>query len=321
MDPITHGALGAATAQLLLLKRDKHNAWLVGALAAMSPDLDVFLRSKSDPMLLLLYHRNFTHALTFIPLGAILVALILMIFKRFRKNWHYTFLAAFIGYATHGLLDACTSYGTMLLWPFSDARISWDLIAIIDPFFTLPLILGLIWTIVNDNRLGVGIGLLVASLFLLFNGYQHSRAISTSLAYSKQQNLQITRLRSFPYLLSSTYWRTAMQVKQQLYITDIHTPLSGKSKLAPVGTYPLFLQTELPDFVKKSPSQLNDFRIFNWFTDGYLILARRKPLALVDGRYLINEKPTIALWGIEFLPGQAHVNSIGFTPLEIEKAN
>jgi inner membrane protein len=315
MDPVTHGVLGAATAQLLLFKRDKHNAWLVGALAAMAPDLDVFIRSNHDPMLLLLYHRNFTHSLSFIPIGALLVTLGLMLFKRFRKHWCCTGLAALIGYSTHGLLDACTSYGTMLLWPFSDTRISWDLIAIIDPFFTFPLILGLVWTIINDDRLGVGIGLALAGLYLLFNSYQHSLALSASQAYGKKQNLPMNRLRSFPYLFSSTHWRSAIQANHHLYIADIYVPLTKKSEVNPVGSYPLFLQTELPLSVQKSKGQLSDYRIFNWFCDGYVILATEKPLTLVDGRYLFGKNPAIALWGIQFLPGHPHVDSLGLIKL------
>ncbi|MBA3535971.1 MAG: metal-dependent hydrolase [Tatlockia sp.] len=315
MDPVTHGVLGAATAQLVLFKRDKGNAWLVGGLAAMAPDLDIFIRSNHDPMLLLLYHRNFTHSLSFIPIGALLVTLVLILFKRFRRHWGYTGLAALIGYSTHGLLDACTSYGTMLLWPFTDLRISWDLIAIIDPFFTFPLVLGLALTIIYDNRLGVIIGLALAGLFLLFNSYQHNLAILASLDYGKKHQLAVSRLRSFPFLFSSTRWRSAMEANQHLYIVDVDLPLTKKSEVKPVGSYPLFLPMELPQSVQKSKSQLRDYRIFNWFCEGYVILADNKPLTLVDGRYLVGENPAIALWGIQFLPGQPHVNSLGLIKL------
>ena len=49
-------------------------------------------------------------------------------------------LYAIMGTLSHGLLDACTSYGTRLYWPFSQYRESWDLISIIDPLFTLPML-------------------------------------------------------------------------------------------------------------------------------------------------------------------------------------
>ncbi|CDZ77723.1 hypothetical protein BN59_02013 [Legionella massiliensis] len=322
MDPITHAALGAAAAEAILFKRDKQgrsSVWLVGALAAMAPDLDIFINSNTDPMLALLFHRNFTHSLTFIPLGAALVTLGLMLFKRFRKNPWLTFLAALIGYATHGLLDACTSYGTMLFWPFSETRVSWDIIAIIDPRFTTPLVLGTAWTVINKKRLGVFVGLSLAGLFMLFNIYQHSRAMSVANTYAQEQHLATNEFRVFPYLASSTLWRSAIISNNQIYVADILTPLFKKNQLSSVGVFPLFRQQQLPAEVMQSHSQLHDFTIFNWFCDGYVILAHQNPLILVDGRYLINKNPTIALWGIQFVPGQPHVSSFSLIKLGISK--
>ncbi|KTD38855.1 integral membrane protein [Legionella nautarum] len=319
MDPITHGALGAASAQVFLHKRDKRNAWIVGGLAAMTPDLDIFINSKSDPMLALLYHRNFTHSLLFIPIGALLVALAFLVFKRFRTHWQLTLIAAFIGYATHGLLDALTSYGTMLFWPFSDQRISWDLVAIIDPMVTIPLVLGIAWTIIHDDRRGALFGLIFVGLFFLFNSVQHYRALSTMQTYLAAKYLSVKRLRAFPYLASSTLWRDAAEIDSQLYIADVKTPLTQSAQLKSVGIFPLFKASALPPFVRKSSTQLRDFRIFNWFCDGFVILAQAQPLTLADGRYLIDTNPTISLWGIQFVPGQRHVTTLSLIKLEEAK--
>ena len=49
------------------------------------------------------------------------------------------------GYATHGLLDACTSYGTVLFWPFSNERLTWNNISIVDPLLTIPALILLLW--------------------------------------------------------------------------------------------------------------------------------------------------------------------------------
>ncbi|KTC86083.1 MULTISPECIES: metal-dependent hydrolase [Legionella] len=319
MDPITHGALGAACAQAFLHRRDQRNAWIVGGLAAMAPDLDIFINSKSDPMLALLYHRNFTHSFLFIPLGALLVALAFMIFKRFRQHWRLTLLAAFIGYATHGLLDAFTSYGTMLFWPFSDQRISWDIVSIVDPMVTIPLVLGVAWTIIHDDQKGAFVGLFFVGLFFLFNTVQHYRALSTMQTYLAQAHLSVKRVRAFPYLASSTLWRDAAEIDSQLHIADVKTPLTQSTELKPVGIFPLFQPSDLPSIVKDSPTQMRDFRIFYWFCDSYVILAQQLPLSLADGRYLINTNPTISLWGIQFLPDQPHVTTLSFIKLEATK--
>ena len=77
MDPVSQGALGAAAA-LVVAKPDQiRSAAMLGALAGMAPDLDVFIRSSADPLLFLEYHRQFTHALVFIPVGALICALVL----------------------------------------------------------------------------------------------------------------------------------------------------------------------------------------------------------------------------------------------------
>ena len=132
--------MGAAAAQSAIKKWDLAKIGIIGALAGMSPDLDVLIQSSKDPLLQLEYHRQFTHSLIFIPLGAALCALVFWPFVHRSMSFKAVWITALAGYATHGLLDACTTYGTQLLWPFSTTRVAWDIISIVDPLFTLTLI-------------------------------------------------------------------------------------------------------------------------------------------------------------------------------------
>ena len=140
MDPVSQGVLGGAAA--LAISKNKHLpvAILCGILSGMAPDLDALIRSETDPLLYLEFHRQFTHSLIFIPIGGLICAILFYKTVAKRLSFRQTYVYCFVGYATHGLLDACTSYGTQLFWPFSDRRIAWDAISIIDPLFTLPLI-------------------------------------------------------------------------------------------------------------------------------------------------------------------------------------
>ena len=72
MDPVTQGVLGAAVVLAVAKPERIVVAGLLGGLSGMAPDLDVLIRSSSDPMLFLEYHRQFSHALLFIPVGALL---------------------------------------------------------------------------------------------------------------------------------------------------------------------------------------------------------------------------------------------------------
>ena len=147
MDPLTQGLLGATAAQNInRQQRCAGAAAVLGFLSGMAADLDVLIRSQSDALLFLEYHRQFTHSLIFIPIGALLCATVLS--AALRRYWTLPFWRTVLfcgaGYATHALLDACTTYGTQLLWPFSNERIAWNVLSIIDPAYTLPIGLG-VW--------------------------------------------------------------------------------------------------------------------------------------------------------------------------------
>lgn len=120
---MTQGVLGAI---LPLSAARKEHLRTAGLLCGLAPDLDVLVSSSTDPLLPLEYHRQFTHSLIFIPVGGLICALVLyLLFARHRSlSFGATYLYCTLGYATHALLDSCTTYGTLLLWPFSDMRVA-----------------------------------------------------------------------------------------------------------------------------------------------------------------------------------------------------
>jgi len=76
MDPVSQGAFGAIFAQTIANKKKILAVSILGCIAGLAPDIDIFIRSDTDPLLKLEFHRQFTHALIFIPFGALLVATI-----------------------------------------------------------------------------------------------------------------------------------------------------------------------------------------------------------------------------------------------------
>ena len=73
MDPVSQGVVGAAFAQAAAKRTTLATVAWYGALGGMAPDLDVLFQSPTDPILFLEFHRQFTHSLVFIPIGALLV--------------------------------------------------------------------------------------------------------------------------------------------------------------------------------------------------------------------------------------------------------
>ena len=145
MDPLTHATLGAAAALAVAPAKHRRVAVLAGLGDGILPDADIFIRSQSDPLLAVELHRHFTHSFVLQPLLALLVTLIIWTLLRPFPRLHTPVVAlypaALAAGVVHVICDAWTSYGTRIWWPFSDARVAWDLTSVIDPVFTLPVIL------------------------------------------------------------------------------------------------------------------------------------------------------------------------------------
>jgi membrane-bound metal-dependent hydrolase YbcI (DUF457 family) len=149
MDTITHGIAGALIGKAVFggdemfalrpINRARIATWSL-MLGAIFPDSDVFRDMLSrNELLILTWHRSYTHSLVCLPIFALLLAALARWFARWR-NWDAPSLATLtgiyaVGILSHILLDLVTSFGTMIWSPVQWSRPAWDLIFIID--FTL----------------------------------------------------------------------------------------------------------------------------------------------------------------------------------------
>ena len=136
MDPVTHCIIGALAGACVAERSELRLAAAVGAVAALAPDLDLFISSDDDPLLALEAHRWFTHAMIFSPVIGVVVTALAWPIARHQVSLRTLFFASVLGALSAGALDACTSYGTSLLWPVSMNRIALQIVAIIDPLLT-----------------------------------------------------------------------------------------------------------------------------------------------------------------------------------------
>lgn len=304
MDPVTQGLLGANVAQIATNHKLKHRGILLGIIAGMSADLDMIVHFHPDTLAQILWHRHFTHALIFIVIGGLLCAgFFCLFFSTYRQHWKITCLAAILAYATHGILDAFTAYGTLLFWPFSNIRIALDYISVIDPIFTFILMIGVIFSAIKQSTQAAIITFLLCLLYLCFAGFQHHRALQAELTLAKQKQYSVLRARAFPKLGQLFHWRGIyITTKKQIGLTQIHTPLFSGATADSNGYVPLFLKHELPTSIRNNTVLFKRFELFHWFTNGYITRVSKTPLIIADCRYLKGKTANIALWGIVFLP-------------------
>jgi inner membrane protein len=243
-------------------------AALWGSICATLPDLDVFVR-HGDPIRDMTFHRAESHSLLWLTLAAPLIAWLVSRIHRephlFRRWWLLVWLALI----SHPLLDVMTIYGTQLGLPFTDHPYGLGSIFIIDPLFTLPVLVGalvgLCWRNARAFRWNaVGLALSAAYLAWTFGAQQYVTGIA--LEALRKQGTQAERVEVDPTAFNSVLWRV-MAMTPRSYVE---------------GYYSLFDDTrdikfrEHPrgeDLYEQLRSNWNVARMA-WFTHGFFKMER-----------------------------------------------
>ncbi|MGB3180517.1 MAG: metal-dependent hydrolase [Cyclobacteriaceae bacterium] len=141
MDSLTQFVLGAAVGEALLGRQVGRKALWWGAVAGTIPDLDVIGNMFMNDLDALLFHRGYSHSLFFaLPMAPLLAWLAITIHGKGSATFRQWTIMFFWGLFTHPLLDIFTNYGTGLFYPLWDERIAFNTISIVDPLYTLPLL-------------------------------------------------------------------------------------------------------------------------------------------------------------------------------------
>ena len=308
MDPVTQGVLGASLSQSFSRnKKQTAIAGLFGLLSGLAPDLDVFIRSSSDPLLFLEYHRHFTHSLAFIPFGGLLCGTVmhLLLGKRWGVSFLLTCLYCTLGYATHAVLDACTSYGTQLFWPFSNVRIAWNSMSIIDPIYTVPIIVGVLMAAIKKQP---GIARIVFAWALIYpciGVFQHNRAIEAGLTLAHARGHEPIRINAKPSLGNMFLWKVIYETHEHYYVDAVRV-LSDTKKYPGEKIEKLDIARDFY-WLDRESQQAKDIERFRWFSNGYIAQDPNNPNRIVDVRYSFVPNEVEALWGILLSP-QADVD-------------
>lgn len=303
MDPLTHALLGASVAQVALGPRLGRKAWMLGALGGMLPDADILIRSASDPLLAIEYHRHFTHAFAFIPVGGLVAALPWLVQKKNRPDWRPMLAASTLGYATHGLLDACTNYGTHLFWPFSDSRTAWHWITTVGPLLTLMLLVGLVFAVRRKSRLPAVLALSLSAGYVGAAAWQQSSALAAQSAIAAARGHPVVRGEMFPTVGNMLLWRSVYESSGRLHIDRIRVLGSQSASWKSGYSVALMPEQNLSPAALADARVLRDYRRFSYFSAGWVAPATADASVLGDARYSLRTDGYEPIWGIRLHPG------------------
>ncbi len=276
MDSLTQMTLGAAVGVAVGGRKYGKKSALIGAICGTIPDLDTFLFAGTDPVTQFTYHRGFSHSLIFCLLATPLFAWVFtkikwfgVAFKDFRLH-----LLIFLAFLTHVILDGLTIYGTQIFWGFGVPPTAAGSVFIIDPLYTVPLLIALIIYFFNKSIRVVNVALIISTLYLGWGlaAQHHVKTVFQQNTSSSKQNflVQTTPFNTF-------LWRILV-MKENSY---------------EVGYYSIFDDSKEIDFksYESTPSLLkpikNEFTVqrLEWFTKGfYSVTEQANNIIITDLR-------------------------------------
>lgn len=273
MDTITQITLGAAVGEAVLGRRAGYKAPLWGAVFGVVPDLDILANPFLDEVQQIIAHRGISHSIFLCVLASPLFGWALSHIKWNRDvDWKPWSWLVFWVISTHIFIDVCTSYGTQVFQPFSNYAASFNSIFIIDPFYTVPLLIGILTALFlkgnsNKRRWANYLGLGISSCYMLL-GFGLKWHVNTIFEENFQRkNISVTRYMTTPAPLTEFLWTGYAESDDQVF----------------AGLYSIFdedVEIEFIEIPKRSnlisPYE-NDLAVRRllWFSNGYYSVQKR----------------------------------------------
>lgn len=264
MDSLSQVVLGAITFAIVKDKEIGKKSLVYGAVLGTIPDLDVFLNPFFDEITQLAIHRAFSHSIFFSILLSLLAGKILSI--RYKSSYISWVWACFLALFTHPLLDLCTTYGTRILYPLSKDFYSLDNVFVIDPLYTIWLLIACItlWIMKKSNpsrQKVIRYSLILSTGYLLWGLAINLYVKHIFENQLKEKNIAYEKIKIVPTPFNTILWEAIIKTKDGLYYSEYS--LLDKN-------YPTHFHFEKNDLAfieeKKKIKALEPF--FN-FTEGY----------------------------------------------------
>lgn len=314
MDSLTQITLGIAIAELVSGKKLQNKTFLYGAILGTIPDLDIIVGKFLSDIEGVAIHRGLSHSLLFFLFLSPVLGLVISKIEKNKISFKSSALLAFWCLLTHVLLDLFTSWGTQILWPL-EHRYALKTIFVIDPLYTIPLLISLIFVWKNKDylirRKYVIRGIIISSSYLLltcilklFAVYQFEKAL-------QYQNLAHQELIVKPTAFNCILWNANVSTSKGYYLADYSL---FDSQLIQFTFYPKNRKLE------EKLANSHDFQQLKKISEGwYLITEQNQRLYFNDLRFgLLNDSPGNPQFAFSY---EFKANSDGnLTAYEVPKA-
>ena len=223
MDSLTQIVLGIATAELVAGKKLQNKTFLYGAILGTIPDLDIVVGKFMSDVGGVAIHRGLSHSLLFFALISPVLGWAIAKLEHDKINFKSATSLAFWCLVTHVLLDLFTSWGTQILWPL-EHRFALKTIFVIDPLYTIPLLIALIFVWKNKDfivrRKYLVRGLVISSSYLILTCALKLYAVHQFENALQKQNLAYQKLIVKPTAFNCILWNANVATVKGYYLAD-----------------------------------------------------------------------------------------------------
>lgn len=291
MDSLTQIVLGAACGEIALGKKIGNKALFFGAIGGTIPDLDVFIGRVlyGNEIQAMAFHRGFMHSLLFAVVGCFFFGWIthklynsgIRKETTTQKDWIWLF---FLSIFTHPILDSFTPYGTQLFAPFSNYRVAFNTISVVDPLYTLPFLICLLIVLffkrTNTKRLQfTKAGIYISSAYMIFTIFNKLYVDTVFKKSFDKAGISYHRFSTQPTIFNNILWY-AVAESDTHYILTFYSLLDTKSY-----SDKMILRKKGHDLVDMRDKNL---RTMAWFSNDYFTISKKEKAdsyKYVDVRY------------------------------------
>ena len=266
MDSLTQIALGAAVGEATLGKKVGNRAMVWGMICGTLPDLDVFV-PMGDAVKDFVYHRSASHSLFVLavisPIMVWIISLLHTDTRQYNRDW---FWLVYFVFATHVLLDSFTVYGTQIFWPIWTTPMTWSSIFIIDPLYTVPLLLGVVLAMRMSRATPTGhnwntVGLVLSSVYLAWSLGAKLYVEDIAKTALTRDELPYSNLITIATPFNTVLWRI-LAVNDSNYMVGYYS-LLDRDKDIRFDSYPR------NDDLLNGIEDTQPVQLLRWFTKGF----------------------------------------------------
>lgn len=212
MDSLTHIALGAVIGELMAGRKLGKKALIIGAVVNSLPDIDFVAGFWLDTARDVVFHRGITHSILFVAVMAVLLGVAgRRVYRSAQMGSGEWIMFMGLELFTHILIDAFNAYGTGWFEPFSHLRVSFNVLFVADPFFSIwlgfPALVLVLLRRSHAARLRLAwSGLLVSILYLaygIYNKWSVEREVEREL---QKEGIRMSHFFTTPTPFNTWLW-------------------------------------------------------------------------------------------------------------------